>query len=174
MNKLDKPTLKLLEKTFLNIQKNIEENLFNLNSKDRISIKENWKRKEGGGGKSISISGDVIEKAAANFSTISGNNLPTSSSGSNNKSTIKKSKFHAIGVSVISHPSNPFSPTSHMNVRIFMELGKNNIIKNWWVGGGYDLTPFFESNKDAFFWHQAAKNTLDSYTKKYYKKFDQT
>lgn len=174
MNKLDKPTLKLLEKKFLNIQKNIEENLFNLNSKDRISIKENWKRKEGGGGKSISISGDVIEKAAANFSTISGNNLPTSSSGSNNKSTIKKSKFHAIGVSVISHPSNPFSPTSHMNVRIFMELGKNNIIKNWWVGGGYDLTPFFESNKDAFFWHQAAKNTLDSYNKKYYKKFAQT
>ncbi|MBT3852283.1 MAG: oxygen-dependent coproporphyrinogen oxidase, partial [Gammaproteobacteria bacterium] len=75
MNKLDKPTLKLLEKNFLNIQKNIEENLLNLNSKDRISIKENWKRKEGGGGKSISISGDVIEKAAANFSTISGNNL---------------------------------------------------------------------------------------------------
>jgi coproporphyrinogen III oxidase len=55
VNKLDKPTLKLLEKKFLNIQKNIEENLFNLNSKDRISIKENWKRKEGGGGKSISI-----------------------------------------------------------------------------------------------------------------------
>lgn len=174
MNKLDKPTLKLLEKKFLNIQKNIEKNLLNLNAKDSTSIKENWKRKEGGGGKSISISGDVIEKAAANFSTISGNNLPTSSSGLNNKSTIKKSKFHAIGVSVISHPSNPFSPTSHMNVRIFMELGKNNIIKNWWVGGGYDLTPFFESNKDAFFWHQAAKNTLDSYNKKYYKKFAQT
>ena len=144
MNKLDKPTLKLLEKKFLNIQKNIEENLLNLNAKDSTSIKENWKRKEGGGGKSISISGDVIEKAAANFSTISGNNLPTSSSGSNNKSTIKKSKFHAIGVSVISHPSNPFSPTSHMNVRIFMELDKNNFIKNWWVGGGYDLTPFFD------------------------------
>ena len=174
MNKLDKPTLKLLEKKFLNIQKNIEKNLLNLNAKDSTSIKENWKRKEGGGGKSISISGDVIEKAAANFSTISGNNLPTSSSGLNNKSTIKKSKFHAIGVSVISHPSNPFSPTSHMNVRIFMELGKNNFIKNWWVGGGYDLTPFFESKKDAFFWHQAAKNTLDSYDKKYYKKFAQT
>ena len=31
MNKLDKPTLKLLEKNFLNIQKNIEENLLNLN-----------------------------------------------------------------------------------------------------------------------------------------------
>ena len=55
-----------------------------------------------------------------------------------------------------------------------MELGKNNFIKNWWVGGGYDLTPFFESKKDAFFWHQAAKNTLDSYNKKYYKKFAQT
>ena len=67
-----------------------------------------WKRDEGGGGKSISITGDTIEKAAVNYSSISGKNLPDSSIATKLKSASKK--FHALGVSVIAHPMNPFCP----------------------------------------------------------------
>ena len=170
MNKLDITNLKALENKFRNIQKNIAKSLFKLNRKHPNTISKNWKRKEGGGGKSISISGDVIEKAAVNFSSISGTNLPGSSISS--KIQIKNlSRFHAVGVSVISHPSNPFCPTSHMNVRIFFVLGKNNKIKDWWIGGGFDLTPYFSTNKENAFWHNQAKAMLEKFNKNYYKKF---
>ena len=171
MNKLDKATLNFLERELVDIQKNIEKKLANLNNKSPSKISETWKRKEGGGGKSISISGDVIEKAAVNFSSIYGRKLPASSIGSINSNIHQSSGFHALGVSVISHPTNPFCPTSHMNIRIFIELSKNKSIKNWWIGGGFDLTPFFESTNDAYFWHQAAKRTLDRFNKNYYKRF---
>mgnify|MGYP001335792487 CR=1 FL=1 len=134
------------------------------------SFYEEGRRKGGGGGKSISISGDVIEKAAVNFSSISGTNLPGSSISSKIQ-TKNLSRFHAVGVSVISHPSNPFCPTSHMNVRIFFVLGKNNKIKDWWIGGGFDLTPYFSTNKENAFWHNQAKAMLEKFNKNYYKKF---
>ena len=170
MNKLDNTSLKALENQFHNIQKNIAKNLSKLNRKHLNKTSNNWKRKGGGGGKSIFISGDAIEKAAVNFSSISGTNLPGSSISSKIQ-TKNSSRFHAIGVSVISHPSNPFCPTSHMNVRIFFVLGKNNIIKDWWIGGGLDLTPYFSTNKENAFWHNQAKATLEKFNKNYYKKF---
>ncbi len=170
MNKLDITNLKALENKFRNIQKNIAKSLFKLNRKHPYTISKNWKRKEGGGGKSISISGDVIEKAAVNFSSISGTNLPGSSISSKIQ-TKNLSRFHAVGVSVISHPSNPFCPTSHMNVRIFFVLGKNNKIKDWWIGGGFDLTPYFSTNKENAFWHNQAKDMLEKFNKNYYKEF---
>ena len=170
MNKLDNTSLKALENKFHNIQKNIAKNLSKLNRKHLNKTSNNWKRKGGGGGKSISISGDAIEKAAVNYSSISGTNLPGSSISSKIQ-TKNSSRFHAIGVSVISHPSNPFCPTSHMNVRIFFVLGKNNIIKDWWIGGGLDLTPYFSTNKENAFWHNQAKATLEKFNKNYYKKF---
>ena len=171
MNKSDKSTLNFLEKELADIQKNIEKKLANLNNKNLSKLPEAWKRKEGGGGKSISISGDVIEKAAVNFSSIYGKKLPASSIGSIYSNIHQPSGFHALGVSAISHPANPFCPTSHMNIRIFFELSKNKSIKNWWIGGGFDLTPFFESTNDASFWHLAAKRTLDRFNKNYYKRF---
>jgi coproporphyrinogen III oxidase len=171
VNKLDKAALNFLEKELADIQKNIEKKLANLNNKNLSKLPEAWKRKEGGGGKSISISGDVIEKAAVNFSSIYGKKLPASSIGSIYSNIHQPSGFHALGVSAISHPANPFCPTSHMNIRIFFELSKNKSIKNWWIGGGFDLTPFFESTNDASFWHLAAKRTLDRFNKNYYKRF---
>ena len=47
-----------------------------------------------------------------------------------------------MGISVISHPKNPNIPSSHMNVRLFAILDKKGEIDNWWIGGGYDLTPY--------------------------------
>ena len=170
MNKLNKNNLKLIESRFKSVQRNIDKKLHSLNIKSSQRSAEIWNRKQGGGGKSISISGDVIEKAAVNFSSISGNKLPASSLIT--KSKLKdSSKFYAVGVSVISHPLNPYCPTSHMNIRIFLEIGKNSTIKNWWIGGGFDLTPYIISNQDSSLWHNEAKLTLDEFSKTYYKKF---
>ena len=170
MNKLNKNNLMLIKSRFKSVQRNIDKKLNSLNKKSFQRIAENWNRKQGGGGKSISINGDVIEKAAVNFSSISGSKLPVSSLAT--KSKLKgSSKFHAVGVSVISHPFNPYCPTSHMNIRIFLEISKNSTINNWWIGGGFDLTPYVISNQDSSLWHNEAKLTLDKFRKTYYKKF---
>ena len=68
---------------------------------------------------------------------------------------------------------NPNIPTSHMNVRLFCILDKNNNIKDWWIGGGYDLTPYIIFKEDISLWHDQAKKMLDSYSKKYYNNFAQ-
>ena len=162
MNKLTKKELENLESTFTRIQKNIENGIKKLNITPAIRVAKVWKRDQGGGGKSISITGDTIEKAAVNYSSISGKKLPDSSIAAKNKST--SSKFHAMGVSAIAHPMNPFCPTSHMNVRIFLELGKNNNIENWWIGGGFDLTPFFPTKEESSIWHSKAKPALITLT----------
>jgi len=170
VNKLTKNTLSGIEKQLQDIQNILAKDLCDLNSIAPIKKSENWERKLGGGGKSISISGNNIEKAAVNFSSISGKNLPKSSVAL--KSTAKNStRFHAIGVSVISHPQNPFSPTGHMNIRIFIEINSKNEIVNWWTGGGFDLTPFYPMLKEAKAWHQNAKQMLDQYNKSYHSKF---
>ena len=167
MNKLTKNNLALIELRLRSVQRSIDKKLNSLNIKASQRKAEIWNRKQGGGGKSISINGDVIEKAAINFSSISGSKLPASSLATKSKSN-GSSKFRAIGVSVISHPFNPYCPTSHMNIRIFLELGKSSIIKNWWIGGGFDLTPYVISNEDASLWHNEAKLTLDEFNKTYY------
>ena len=170
MNKLTKNNLALIESRLRSVQKSIDKKLNSLNIKASQRKAEIWNRKQGGGGKSISINGDVIEKAAINFSSISGSKLPASSLATKSKSN-GSSKFRAIGVSVISHPFNPHCPTSHMNIRIFLELGNSSIIKNWWIGGGFDLTPYVISNEDTSLWHNEAKLTLDEFNKTYYRKY---
>tara|TARA_B100000287_G_scaffold256701_1_gene241315 strand:+ start:195 stop:1124 length:930 start_codon:yes stop_codon:yes gene_type:complete len=170
VNKLTKNNLALIELRLRSVQSSIDKKLNSLNIKASQRKAEIWNREQGGGGKSISINGDVIEKAAINFSSIYGNKLPASSLATKLKSN-GSLKFRAIGVSVISHPFNPYCPTSHMNIRIFLELGKNSMITNWWIGGGFDLTPYIISNEDASLWHNEAKLTLDKFNKTYYRKF---
>ena len=170
MNKLNTSNLTLIESRFKSVQRNIDKKLNSFNKQSSERSVDIWTRKQGGGGKSISINGDVIEKAAVNFSSIYGNKLPASSLAT--KSKLKaSSKFHAIGVSVISHPSKPYCPTSHMNIRIFLEIGKNSTVNNWWIGGGFDLTPYVISNQDSSLWHNEAKLALGKFSKTYYKKF---
>ena len=168
MNKLSKKELETLESTFIKIQRSVEEGIKKLNVSPPIRVAKVWKRDLGGGGKSISITGDNIEKAAINYSSISGKKLPDSSIAASIKNT--SHTFHALGVSAIVHPMNPFCPTSHMNVRIFLQLGKNNIIENWWIGGGFDLTPFFPTKEESSKWHSRAKLCVDNFNKRYYKK----
>jgi coproporphyrinogen III oxidase len=50
-------------------------------------------------------------------------------------------------------------------------MGINNTIKKWWIGGGYDLTPYLPFKDDCINWHKEAKENLDLYNKSFYKNF---
>ena len=109
-----------LEKSFKKIQSLIIKNFKLLEGSSSAEISSDvWKRPEGGGGKTFVISnGNFFDNCAVNFSSIYGKNMPTSALG---KKLAKKIDhgYQAMGVSVISHPKNPYVPTSHMNVRLF-------------------------------------------------------
>ena len=125
----------------------------------------NWKYKEKGGGQSVELAnGKIIEKGAVNFSSITGKIIPGSALSTKIKT--KTRNFSATGVSIVIHPENPFVPCSHLNIRYF-ELGD----KTWWVGGGYDLTPYFPFADDVNYWHKNAKIITDELDKSLYKKF---
>src|SRR5690349_4308265 len=77
-----------------------------------------WTRPEGGGGRSRVLSeGGVFEKAGVGFSHVSGSSLPPSATAS--RPELAGKPFHALGVSLVVHPRNPYVPTSHANVRFF-------------------------------------------------------
>ena len=132
---------------------------------------DKWKRPEGGGGQTFVIeSGAFFDNCAVNFSSISGKKLPKAALGN---ALVKSSNngYQAMGLSVISHPKNPYIPTSHLNIRLFCILDRNKEIKEWWAGGGYDLTPYISFKSDNIKWHDDAKALLNSYNKSFYKKF---
>ena len=163
--------IRKLENTFKKIQENIlvkfEE--FEKTFSSNKSV-DTWVRKEGGGGKTAIIAnGNFFDNCAVNFSSIVGKNLPEAAL--KNKNKLASGKFSAMGVSVISHPKNPHVPTSHMNVRLFCLFDSNNKITDWWIGGGYDLTPYLPYNDDIKNWHKEAKNFLDPFDTTYYKNF---
>jgi coproporphyrinogen III oxidase len=57
------------------------------------------------------------------------------------------------------HPRNPYAPTVHMNVRMFVAM-KDGSEPVFWFGGGMDLTPYYGFAEDAVHFHQACKNSL--------------
>ena len=166
--------MKDFEKKFKSIQADIIDLFTDCEkSKNASIISDSWKRPEGGGGKTFVIQdGSFFDNCAVNFSSIFGSKLPKSAIGN---SIVKSTRYgyQAMGVSVITHPNNPNIPTSHMNVRLFCILDKNKRIKDWWIGGGYDLTPYIIFNEDIGLWHSEAKESLRSYNKKYYDSFSQ-
>jgi coproporphyrinogen III oxidase len=118
-----------------------------------------WTRPDGGGGRSrVLDDGAVFEKAGVGFSHVSGATLPPSATAS--RPELAGKPFHALGVSLVIHPRNPYVPTSHMNVRFF-HAGSPHAIKSgeetWWFGGGFDLTPYYGFEEDCAHWHRTAR-----------------
>ena len=82
-------------------------------------IVDEWQRAEGGGGRSrVLTNGAVFEKAGVNFSHVMGASLPASASAA--RPELAGRSFQAMGVSLVIHPNNPYVPTSHANVRLFV------------------------------------------------------
>jgi coproporphyrinogen III oxidase len=65
-------------------------------------------------------------------------------------------------VSLVAHPSNPYVPTSHFNVRFFCAQ-RSDGASVWWFGGGFDLTPFYGFEDDVRHWHQTARNACKGF-----------
>lgn len=109
----------------------------------------------GGGRTRVIANGAVIEKGGVNFSHVQGNALPASATAT--RPELAGRSFQALGVSLVIHPHNPYVPTSHANVRLFV-AEKEGEEPVWWFGGGFDLTPFYPYEEDVVFWHQTAKD----------------
>jgi len=121
-------------------------------------VKDPWQYASGGGGQSwVLRQGEFIEQAGVNLSHVKGNELPAAAT--NARPELKGLKFEALGVSVVIHPKNPYVPTSHANVRLFIAHQDEQSI--WWFGGGFDLTPYYGFKEDCVLWHQYAKQSCD-------------
>lgn len=124
---------------------------------------EIWNREGGGGGRTrIMQHGAVIEKGGVNFSAVHGK-LPDAVKKA---FKVENDEFFATGVSIVMHPSNPFVPIIHMNIRYF-EMDE----QTRWFGGGIDLTPHYIIDTDARFFHHLLKQTCDEFDTSFYPKF---
>lgn len=130
---------------------------------EKIENGEKFQRKEWpyqkgqGGGEMSVLRGKVFEKAAVNWSGVSGERFPGSD---------RLSPFFATGVSLITHMTNPKAPTVHFNIRYIEKEGQ------WWLGGGYDLTPMgFPYEEDTRHFHGVAERALAPHGKNLYAEF---
>jgi coproporphyrinogen III oxidase len=75
-----------------------------------------------------------------------------------------------MGVSLVIHPENPYVPTSHANVRLFVaeKPGEEPV---WWFGGGYDLTPYYGFREDCIEWHRTASEACAPFGEDVYPRF---
>lgn len=114
--------------------------------------------------------GAVFEKAGVNFSHVRGDSLPVAASAK--RPQLAGAGFQAMGVSLVIHPRNPYVPTTHMNVRLFV-AEKPGIEPVWWFGGGFDLTPYYGFEEDCVHWHRVAQQACQPYGETLYPRFKQ-
>lgn len=124
-------------------------------------IRDEWQRPHepekglaGGGIVRLLSEGKVFEQAGINFSHVRGDKLPPSASA--HRPELAGRSFQALGVSLVIHPKNPYVPTSHANVRLFV-AEKEGEEPVWWFGGGFDLTPYYPFPEDVIAWHETAR-----------------
>lgn len=119
-----------------------------------------WNYQKGqGGGEMAVLRGCVFEKAAVNWSAVSGDQFPMADG---------MGPFFATGISLITHMFNPHAPTVHFNIRYIETEHKS------WFGGGFDLTPMGISyEEDVLHFHRVAKEALDPFGQEIYSAFSQ-
>ena len=132
---------------------------------------DSWTRAEGGGGRSRVLEGGAaIEKGGVNFSHVYGSRLPPSATA--HRPELAGRGFQAMGVSLVIHPRNPYAPTSHANIRLFV-AEKEGEVPVWWVGGGFDLTPYYGFTEDCVDWHRMAKSVCEPFGADVYPRYKQ-
>ena len=148
------------------LQQTITEGLQTIDGEARFEI-DDWNRDDiessnsGGGGRTMVLrDGRLFEQAGVNFSEVTGDSLPGSATA--HRPELAGRQYHAMGVSLVIHPFNPYIPTSHANVRFFIaeKEGEDPI---WWFGGGFDLTPYYADEADCRHWHSVAKQACDPF-----------
>lgn len=128
-----------------------------------------WERPGGGGGTTRVIEeGNFFERGGCSFSHVFGSGLPPSASTA--RPELAGCGFEAMGVSLVLHPRNPYCPTVHLNVRLFVAR-KDGASDVWWFGGGMDLTPYYPFEEDARHFHSTCKAALDPWGTDLHRRF---
>jgi len=128
-----------------------------------------WDRPGGGGGRTrVLAGGGVFEQGGVNYSHVFGDGLPASATAA--RPELAGCGFEAMGVSLVIHPQNPYVPTSHANVRMFVALREGEPVQ-WWFGGGFDLTPYYVFEEDARHWHRRAQAACEPFGDDVYPRF---
>ena len=160
--------IEAVKRYLLSLQDKICAELAEEDGAAQFSVEE-WTREAGGGGRSRVLSeGAVFEKGGVNFSHVMGENLPPSASAS--RPELAGRSYQAMGVSLVIHPRNPYIPTSHANVRLFVaeKPGEEPV---WWFGGGFDLTPYYGNQEDCISWHREAEQACRPFGDDVYPRF---
>lgn len=151
----------------LNLQDQITSTLEQLDGKASFQ-EDNWKRPEGGGGRTRVIeNGDIFEKGGVNTSQVHGE-LPEAMQ---KYFGVEDANFFACGLSLVLHPKSPMVPTVHANWRYFEMYDKEGNIVDQWFGGGQDLTPYYLFDEDATHFHQTCKTACDAHDADFYPKY---
>ncbi|XP_065874285.1 coproporphyrinogen-III oxidase 1, chloroplastic-like [Euphorbia lathyris] len=137
-----------------------------------------WSRPGGGGGISrVLQDGAVWEKAGVNVSVVYGIMPPEAYRAAKGASSDQKPgpiPFFAAGISSVLHPKNPFAPTLHFNYRYFETDAPKDVPgapRQWWFGGGTDLTPAYIFEEDVKHFHSTQKKTCDKFDPTFYPRF---
>ncbi|QSS54283.1 coproporphyrinogen III oxidase [Histoplasma capsulatum var. duboisii H88] len=168
-----------MEKLIKEHQQKIVDELSRIDGKSFKS--DTWSRPSSGGGISCVLQdGNVFEKAGVNVSVVYGK-LPRPAiekMRADHKSFVAADvdslDFFAAGLSLVLHPKNPMAPTVHLNYRYFETADPKNPLsgdKNWWFGGGTDLTPSYLFPEDCEHFHKTIKNVCDKHDGTYYPRF---
>lgn len=168
-----------MEKLIKEHQEKIVNEISNIDGKQFVT--DTWERPNGGGGISCVLQdGNVFEKAGVNVSVVYGK-LPRpaiekmrADHKSFVASDVESLDFFASGLSLVLHPKNPMAPTVHLNYRYFETSDPNDPIngkKNWWFGGGTDLTPSYVFPEDCSHFHKTIKDACDKHDTDYYPRF---
>ena len=121
-----------------------------------------WPHKGSGGGEISIMKGKVFEKVGVNISTVSGEF--SEDYRAQVKGTEKSANYWASGISLVAHMQSPKVPAFHFNTRFL-------VTDDSWFGGGADMTPTLENQKDTDTFHRKMKESCDSTAKNYYKEF---
>ncbi|RTZ40913.1 oxygen-dependent coproporphyrinogen oxidase [Candidimonas sp. SYP-B2681] len=146
---------------FIDLQARIVAALENVDGSSFQS--DRWAREEGGGGLSRYLEGGaVFERAGVLFSHVQGKTLPPSATAHRRELTGRS--WEAMGVSMVLHPRNPYVPTVHMNVRLFVARANQESEEDvFWFGGGLDLTPFYAFEDDVRHFHQVCHDAVEPF-----------
>ena len=124
--------------------------------------RKSWPHKGSGGGEISIMKGKVFEKVGVNISTVSGEF--SEDYRAQVKGTEKSANYWASGISLVAHMQSPKVPAFHFNTRFL-------VTDDSWFGGGADMTPTFENQKDTDTFHRKMKESCDPTNKNYYKDF---
>lgn len=158
----------LVREYLLRLQDDLTDGLENAEGAEKF-VSDDWTRDTGGGGRTMVLTGgQVFEQAGVNFSEVTGDSLPGSATA--HRPELAGRRFHAMGVSLVIHPDNPYVPTSHANVRFFIAAkpGEQPI---WWFGGGFDLTPYYANKEDCIHWHKISRQACEAFGADTYPKY---